>query len=375
MISYSEFCKHYVDGAYVTEAAPRSAAGRGAADRAAAVWSGAVQSVRSRDAVPEHHRNQRTVVIDEVRGKPYGRCPGSNGLLSKGHLCCNYHTVDLYIGCSIGCTYCIMNGYLNFTPLVVQADTEPVISAIRSAATAQPDRDLRVGSGEVGDSLLLDPVFRLNEEIVRGVADLPNVRYEAKTKTDYVDHLLEIDPKGNAIIAFSLNPDSIVSADEGIAAAPADRLAAAARCVDAGYQVAFHFDPIIKTNAFPHDYQVLIEKLAVFPAGAIAWISMGTIRFPPSLKDAFVEQQFAREEFVPTQDGKLRYLQPIRREIYSILRSALADATPAPVYMCMESPALWRRVYGDRPEHLRELRGIFSPFSNGNSGPFRWRSS
>ncbi len=370
MISYSEFCEHHFDVVYVTDAAARSVSGRTAADRAVAVWPGKVQSLHSRDSVPQLHRNQRTVVIDEVRGKPYGRCPGSNG-----HLCCSYQTVDLYIGCSIGCTYCIMNGYLNFAPLVVQADTEPIIRAIRAAATARPDRDLRVGSGEVGDSLLLDPVFRLNEEIIRGVADLPNVRYEAKTKTDYVDHLLEIDPKGNAVIAFSLNPDSIVSSEEGLAAAPADRFAAASQCVSAGYQVAFHFDPIIRTEAFPRDYMALIEKLATFPANAVAWISMGTVRFPPSLKDTFAERPFAREEFVPTQDGKLRYLQPIRREMYSTLRSALAAATSAPVYMCMESPTLWRRVYGERPEHLSELRGIFSPSSDARCEPSRRRSS
>jgi spore photoproduct lyase len=360
--SYSEFCDNHIDAVYVTHAASASEPGREAAQRAATAWPGKVQGIPSRGAVPRHHQNQRTVVIDEVRGKPYGRCPGSNG-----HLCCNLHTVDLYIGCSIGCTYCIMNGYLNFAPLVVQADTEPIITAIRTAAAAHPDRPLRVGSGEVGDSLLLDPVFRLNEEIIRGVADLPNVRYEAKTKTDYVDHLLGIDPKGNAVIAFSLNPDPIVSEEEGIAAAPAERLDAARRCVAAGYQVAFHFDPIIRTDNFPGDYLALIADLGVFPARAIAWISMGTIRFRPALKDALADRPFAGEEFVPTRDGKLRYLQPIRREIYATLRRAFANVTEAPVYMCMESPALWNRVYGERPERLTELRGIFSPSGNGQS--------
>lgn len=373
MISYSDFCERHIDVVYVTEAASRSAPGRVAADRAALVWPDRIQPLRSRDAVPEQHRNQRTLVIDEVRGKPYGHCPGSNGLLSNGHMCCNYQTVDLYIGCSIGCTYCIMNGYLNFAPLVVQVDTGPIIRAIRAAAG--PNRDLRVGSGEVGDSLLLDPVFRLNEEIIRGVADMPNVRYEAKTKTDYVDHLLDIDPKGGAVIAFSLNPDLIVRAEEGIAAASAERLAAAARCVAAGYQVAFHFDPIIRTDAFPYDYLALIEKLTMFSPDAIAWISMGTVRFPPSLKDTFVERPFAREEFVPTLDGKLRYLQPIRREIYATMLSALADVTPAPVYLCMESPALWRRVYGGTPENLGGLRGIFCSSGSAHSEPPGRRSS
>ena len=354
MIPSLEFCENNIDAVFVTEAASRSEPGRRAAERAASVWT--VQAIESRESVPEEHRNQRSVVIDEVRGEPFGRCPGTNG-----HLCCNYNTVDLYIGCSIGCTYCIMNGYLNFAPLVVQADTGPIIQAIRSAATANPDRRIRVGSGEVGDSLLLDPVFRLNEEIITGVADLANVRYESKTKTNYVDHLLQVQPKGNAVIGFSLNPDAIVAAEDGIAATPGERIDAAKRCVEAGYHVAFHFDPVIRTPLFPADYVSLIRNLADFPPLTIEWISLGTIRFPPGLRDRFADRPFAHEEFVPGRDGKLRYLQPVRREIYATLTAALAAVTDAPTYLCMESPAIWTRVFGDRPGRLHGLRDIFAP--------------
>lgn len=354
MKSCLTFCREYVDAVYVTGAASATVAGRVAAERAASVHPGPVREIESRGAVPEEHRSGRTIVIDTVRGTPFGRCPGS-----RGHLCCNYRTVDLYIGCSIGCSYCIMNGYLNYGPLVVQADTGPIVRAIRSAAMERPDRPLRVGSGEVGDSLLLDPVFRLNEEIVEGVADMPNVRYEMKTKTNYVDHLFGAEHKGRAVVGFSLNPDHIVRAEEGIAALSAERLSAAARCAAAGYMVAFHFDPVIRTDAFPDDYLDLIARISAVPRHSIAWISMGTIRFPPTLKDAFADRPFASAEFVPTRDGKLRYLQIERTSMYRTLRVALTEVTGAPIYLCMESPAVWRRVFGALPGQVGDLRDIF----------------
>jgi spore photoproduct lyase len=269
-----------------------------------------------------------------------------------------------------------MNAYLNYEPMVVQANTAPMIESVLAAARACPDRVLRVGSGELGDSLLLDPVFRLNEQIITGVADEANVRYEAKTKTSYVDHLLGIGRKGAAVIGFSLNPAHIAIEEEGLAAPVADRLAAATRCVDSGYQVSFHFDPIIATQRFPDDYLDLVEQLASFPSDSIAWISLGTIRFPPSLKDSVAHRPFAAAELVPSRDGKLRYLQPVRRDIYETLKRGLAEKVPAPVYMCMESLYMWNRVFGSHPQYVPELHGVFAESGEHPADTsVRWRSN
>jgi spore photoproduct lyase len=253
-----------------------------------------------------------------------------------------------------------MNGYLNYEPLLVQADTDSVVRAIRDAAQSVSNSLLRVSSGEVGDSLLLDPVFRLNEEIIRGVAGLPNVLYEVKTKTEYVDHLLSLPGRDHVVVAFSLNPDHVVESDEGVSASVGERIAAARRCADAGYHVAFHFDPVFLTEPFPDDYLDVIDRLSSVPRDAVIWVSMGTIRFPSSLRGRIPDRWFLAEEFVPSRDGKLRYLQPVRSRIYSTLRSALSEGLGAPVYLCMESPAMWYLVYGSGPQNLASLRGIFT---------------
>ena len=236
MKSFSEFCKQF-NRVYVTAAAR----GFDATARARKRIDLPFQEIESRDQVPEEHRNRGTIVVDVTRGNPFAYCPGS-----KGHLGCNYLTADLYIGCTLGCTYCIMQSYLNYSPLVVQVATGHTIAAIRAAAANTSAPMVRVGSGEVGDSLLLDPAFELSREIIEGVADLPSVWFESKTKSNYVEHLLDIEPKGNAVIGFSLNPPSIAEAEEGISASIEDRLVAAERCGEAGYHLAFHFDPMIR---------------------------------------------------------------------------------------------------------------------------------
>lgn len=304
--------------------------------------------------IPAEHLNGTTLFLRRHPGNPVTRCPGS-----RGHLCCNYHTIDLYAGCGLGCSYCIMRSYLNFSPVTVYVDPEPAIEAVRELAQAKGGETLRIGTGEVGDSLLYDPIFRLSEPFIRGLADCDTVHFEMKTKTDFVDHLLDIDAKGNAVIGFSLNPPEISSREEGIASSIEARLSAARRAVHAGYRVSFHFDPVFKSERWQELYFPLIDRLSDIPAQNIAWISMGVFRYTPELKQRIASRPYLYDEYVRSADGKFRYLQKIRVEIYKELLNRLREATGAKVYMCMESAAVWKRVYGALPDEIESLSSIF----------------
>ncbi len=313
--------------------------------------------VADKEEIPEAHRNAETLFISHQTGRMLDRCPGT-----KGHLCCNYLTVNLYTGCSIGCTYCIMRWYLNFEPITVFADPAPGIEAARRIAEANPNTVIRVGTGEVGDSLLFDPLFDLSRPFVEALSEYENVYFEMKTKTDFVDHLFDIGNKGNAVIAFSLNPQSLADAEEPGAAPVRGRLAAARRSVEAGYNIAFHFDPIIYSAGWEEEYLPLAEALGEFERRKIVWISMGTVRYPPELKDKMADRPYLYDEFVRCRDGKFRYLQVKRIGMYRKMLDALRNAgVEAPVYLCMESAAVWKAVFGALPLDTPLLRPVFSP--------------
>ncbi|MBN2551363.1 MAG: radical SAM protein [Spirochaetales bacterium] len=311
--------------------------------------------VKSRREIPQHDLNSHTLFVGSPRGKTVTRCPGS-----RGQLCCNYITVDLYLGCTLGCRYCIMESYLNFAPLTVYLEPERSIERLQELARRNGDRTIRAGTGEVGDSLLLDPLFRLSETFITALAAFPNVHFELKTKTHFVDHLLDVEPKGGAVIGFSVNPPACIEAWEPRASSLSQRLQAARKVLAAGYRLAFHLDPVFFSRNWEDDYLRLVDSLSEFPSERIAWISLGTMRYTPELKEKLGEQPFLYEEFVPCRDGKFRYPQKIRSPMYRRLYEELAGRLSAPIYLCMESPAVWRGVFGRVPGKIERIRDIFT---------------
>lgn len=327
-----------------------------------------VHTVRDREEIPAEDLHRHSLFVCKPRGRALAPCPGS-----RGHLCCAYLTLDLYLGCLLDCSYCIMRNYLNFSPLTVYLDPGQAVSRLASLAQANPDRLLRVGTGEVGDSLLLDPLFELSGALIRSLAGLENVALELKTKTGFVDHLLDLEPKGNAVIGFSLNPEEFITAWEGRSSSLSDRLQAARRAAASGYRLSFHFDPIILAPGWEERYRSVFAALRAIPASRVAWISLGALRYTPGLKETLGGQDLLLDEFVPCRDGKYRYLQGVRSAAYRHFARELSALFPAPIYLCMESSAVWRNTFGKLPREITGVSAIFKKARGLSQGGFHER--
>jgi spore photoproduct lyase len=137
-------------------------------------------------------------------------------------------------------------------------------------------------------------------------------------------------------------------------------LAAAVQCQKWGYRLGFHFDPLIYYDEWESEYQEVVKEIfcAIDPRN-VAWISLGSLRFTPHLRDSirkhYPESKLPYGEFVPGHHGKLRYFRPIREEMYRKMKSWIYEAAPQVlVYLCMESRLVWERSFGAYPLNLGE---------------------
>ena len=296
---------------------------------------------------------KRLLLVERFRGEAVKVCQG----LKSDYACCNLHTLAEANNCSMECTYCILQYYMTSPHLSVFGNTDDLQAEVVRRTEAYPGRLLRIGTGELSDSLLLDPLTESSRRMVPFFREVPNAVLELKTKTDNIENLLTLDPGGKTVVSWSVNPPAVVAREELKTASLSRRLAAARALAHRGYGIGFHIDPMIYHEGWREGYRGLVTALLdAVPAERIAWISIGGLRFPPVLKtkleDRFPRSELRYGEMVRTPDGKMHYLRPLRIEMYrhvvECLRREIPTGGSGPVlYLCMEPPEVWKRVFDE----------------------------
>lgn len=302
---------------------------------------------------------KKNLWLTRFKGAFLKPCPATG----RDYLCCRYWVINAQTHCPLECTYCILQQYLNVPLITVFVNMGDVLTEIDTLIADHPGRLLRMGTGELTDSLALDPLTHINENLLRAVAG-KKMLLEIKTKTDFIEHLPKVS-QGNALISWSLNPDSFIRSEEFKSARLEDRLKAAREVLKKGYRLGFHFDPLLMLPDWEKKYAELLRKLTrSIPEKEVLWISLGSLRFPPALKKTLVarfpKSLIPTAEFVKGLDGKMRYFRPARtemyRKVYEMLRERWKDVF---VYFCMENKTVWRDVMGFSPEDNSHLDYLF----------------
>ena len=303
---------------------------------------------------------KKILLITRFYGRRLKPCPGTSS-----HICCGYYVINAISNCPMDCSYCVLQGYLNNPFLTLYSNWDELLNEIDFFLAGNPQSLLRLGTGELSDSLALDPIIPLSEFLVPYFAGKPNGILELKTKSSEIGRLLTLNHRGRTVISWSLNPPNMIEDEEMRTASLDDRIEAAKQCQEKGYPVGFHFDPIIHHAGWEKSYEETLRSVfrRIDPK-RVAWISLGGFRYPQQLK-AISKQRFPKTkiflgELFPGRDAKFRYLSEIRVEMYRKMAQWLQDVDPHLfVYLCMESKEVWEKVFGWSPTNSLHLNHLF----------------
>lgn len=292
---------------------------------------------------------KKQIFISSHQGEPFKPCQG----ICDGSVCCRYHTIDLISGCPMDCSYCILQSYLANNPITtIHINLEEIFNKISTFLDANSKNFYRIGTGELSDSLAYDDITDFGKLLILFFSQKTNALLELKTKTNMIEHLLDLPHKNRTVLSWSLNIPEIIKTEEIDTASLEDRLLCAKRAVEAGYKVGFHIDPIVIIHADKAEtdaYKKLLNKIFDYVCpDNIAWISLGMLRFPPDLKTVatkrFPDSRIFTGELVPT-NGKMRYLRFIREEVtLSLWKHASSLISANKLYLCMETPQIWKKI-------------------------------
>lgn len=314
----------------------------------------------------DYQRSKKTLFITEHSGDFFKRCPGAK----KGLACCNYFVLNLGQQCDMDCSYCYLQSFLNTPYTIIYSNIQKALDELQALYMDHSSSRVRIGTGEVVDSLSLDPLTFYSHELVDFFRDKPNWNLEFKTKSDFVQNLLSIEGSPNTIVSWSINPQYIVENEEHGTASLRARLTAARQCLDKGYQIAFHIDPVIWHDRWKENYSELVEQIHTqFRPDELPYISLGALRFQPEQK-SMMRERFGmkswvnRAEMFKSSTGKMRYDQSLREEMFQFILGRFKELNPKwKIFLCMETPETWLNTTGELPYRQEEIRSLFKPIT------------
>jgi spore photoproduct lyase len=161
-------------------------------------------------------------------------------------------------GCPLSCSYCYLRGTMRGRMKPQYVRTEQVLQALDEAFT-QIQAPAIFNAGELSDALM-------NPEMMIPIVD----KFEEQNKhkvyllTKFgeknVEFLLE-KPRKQVICGWSINAPSIAKLWERSAATPEERIQAAKRVSEKGYDVRVRIDPIFPIDNWRSCYSELLEQL------------------------------------------------------------------------------------------------------------------
>lgn len=289
------------------------------------------------DIIGYNRRRQDLFLIEEQHDF-YKKCPCSCGVVG-----CGYHNINLGIGCPFDCSYCFLQSYTNALGIVLPANIERFLKEFETYP-----QHIRLGSGELTDSLVFDDITYFSSILVDFFRDYPQSVFEFKTKSVVIEPLLSLKASSNIVVSWSVNPQTLIEQQEHGTASLQQRLDAAKRCVAHGYKVGFHFDPMVMFEGWRESYsQVIHQIFKEVPKEAIAWISLGMLRMTQKQKkiieNRFQYNNLLQEELLIADDGKLRYHSDVRIEAYQWMYEEMIGQTSKDtyIYLCMEIKEVW----------------------------------
>lgn len=254
--------------------------------------------------------------------------------------------------CCFDCEYCFLQSYLDNAVPTVFINHGEILSAIKDVIIAVKEEKAIFHAGELCDALAFDDITGLSQKLITLIKEYPNIRLELRTKSTIIENLLAISGASNIVISWTFSPQIIIDTYERKTPSLEERISAAQKVQEAGYNVGICLDPIIRCEDWHNNYKEMLDMLFdSLDVTKIKFVSLGGFRFLPSLANVIRERNpqsnLLLDEFVQCVDGKRRYFRPLRVEIYKELCKIIRNiGNGTKVSLCMETNEVWDEVGG-----------------------------
>jgi len=250
-------------------------------------------------------------------------------------------------GCLHHCDYCFLGN-----TLMIALNLEELRDHLNALIDENPWQSLYKYDNQT-DNLCFEPEYGASKLFVEYFAQKEGKYLMLYTKSDNVDHLLDLDHRGKTVVCWTLTCDKAARLYEEGAPSMDDRIGAARKCQEAGYTVRFRFSPIIPIKNWREENETMIKRLFSQVEPDIVCIQTLTHMKAEQLRRTF-DLSHMDEDILTTMDEEARgdqagpFPHEVREGIYRFFLDKIREVSPeTPVVTCLETPEMWRAL-GDR---------------------------
>lgn len=261
-------------------------------------------------------------------------------------------------GCSFACEWCYLKlTYRNAHPFITVRVQYEKIKEELEKKLRMATQGVMFNAGEVGDSIALDHLTGAAAAMIPWLGATVNGYLYMLTKSDRVDHILNLPHNGHTVLAWSMNAPEVSRRYE-VGAPPFERrLEAARKAQNAGYPVRVRLDPIVPIPGWKGIYARTVRD--IFRIIAPDRVTLGTLRFEPAFyrmrktmfspgSDLGTYVDDMKPMFSPAYGtkrvGKYSYPKELRAEIFSYVLREIRKYSACPVALCKEEAEVWSSV-------------------------------
>jgi spore photoproduct lyase len=245
-------------------------------------------------------------------------------------------------GCAYDCAWCFLQGTFRFTGKQPRQKDRSKVKEHVSTFLNNGSLPEVLNTGELSDSLLSE---HSDDPFSRFIIPMFEAQKKHKvlflTKSTNVDNLLKIEEHRNVIVSFSMNAPAVSRVWEK-APKVEDRIEAAIKVSEAGYETRIRIDPMVPVFEWEKHYIGLVDK--IFEKFIPERITFGSLRGLQSTINNSKDKTWIKYLSEKSNWGK-KIGSEIRYEMYSMLIDYLKNNySYTSVALCKETVEMWEKI-------------------------------
>ena len=226
------------------------------------------------------------------------------------------------LNCVYDCRYCFLQGMYRSANYLLFVNYDEFAEDLRQHVENGSASNPWYFSGYDCDSLALEPITGFAEYFLAVFAEkkMEKATLELRTKSTQIRSLLNRTTLQNVVIAFSLNPDDVITSVESGTPKLMKRLHAIEQLQNAGWRVGLRFDPVVWHQAFEKTYsQFFSDVFSMVDAEKVDSITLGGVRLPKDfhkiMNKLYPEHWLFKAGMALNQENMMTYTESISQEL------------------------------------------------------------